>query len=114
MAIQLSAETVKNYLDVTLGVAFSLLIGFFVLQGAIAAIKLATAFDKSTEEYKKSMETLKYGIMGIVIALSAVFLLNTISAITDIKIAPADITRNVANSFIELLDCLQDPQRKCK
>ena len=113
MALGLTPETVKSYLDITLGVAFSLLIGFFVLQGAIAAIKLATAFDKSTEEYKKSMETLKYGIMGIVVALSAVFLLNTISAITDVPIAPGDITSNLANAFIDLLNCLVDPRNEC-
>lgn len=114
MAIVLKAETITSYLDTALGVAFSLLIGFFVLQGAIAAIKLATAFDKSTDEYKKSMETIKYGIMGIVIALSAVILLNTISGLTDIDIAPGDITKNLGQSIEDLLNCLVDPENKCK
>jgi len=114
MAIGIDPITIQNYLDTVLGVAFSLLIGFFVLQGAIAAIKLSTAFDKSTDEYKKSMETLKYGIMGIVIALSAVVILYTISAVTDIKIAPRDITSNLAQSIIDLLNCLVDPENKCQ
>ena len=74
-----STTTIKwgELLNTTVGIMFSLVIGFFVLEFILGALNLATAYNDP-----KAMETAKNtftaAIKGLVISLGAIIVLNSI------------------------------------
>lgn len=59
------------------GIFFSILIGFFVLKLALSALNLATSYGEK-EALKKFRESFTSSIKGLVIAIGAIYVLNTI------------------------------------
>lgn len=67
----------QTLFQTTVGIFFSILLGFFVLKIAIGALNLATSYGEK-DALKKFKEILTSAIKGVVIALGGLIITNTI------------------------------------
>lgn len=66
------------------GILFTILIGFFVLKLVLSGLNLATSYGEK-DAYKKFVEVLTSSIKGLVIAIGAWYILNTIFLFLNVK-----------------------------
>jgi hypothetical protein len=65
------------FLTSIFGILFTILIGFFILKLVLSGLNLATSYGEK-DAYKKFVEVITSSIKGLVIALGAWYVLNTI------------------------------------
>jgi uncharacterized membrane protein len=110
----LNVVEVKNMMDVSLGIAFSILICFFVLNIGKSAITLATSHDSPSKGLKNATDSIFWGVTGLIVALLAPIILNTIGLITGVPVSPGQITDRASQAIVGLFECLADPTTKCQ
>jgi hypothetical protein len=88
-------------LTITVGVLFTLVMGFFVLQLIITAIGMATEYSGNADTLKKAQQTLTAGIKGVAIALGTIILLNTLLTILGVSVG------NPVTYIVERINALE-------
>jgi hypothetical protein len=84
MMIQRQSIEWQTLFQTTVGIFFSILLGFFVLKIAIGALNLATSYGEK-DALKKFKEILTSAIKGVVIALGGLIITNTILGILSLN-----------------------------
>jgi hypothetical protein len=95
-----------DLLNTTVGIIFSLVIGFFILEFILAAIALATDYNNP-----KAMETAKNtftaAIKGLVISLGAIIVMNSILPALGLRSISNPAT-TLADQMTKLEKCIRD------
>jgi hypothetical protein len=95
-------------INLVVGILFSLVLGFFVLQLIITAITMATEYSGNADTLKKAQQTLTAGIKGIALALVTVILLNTILSILGVTSVSGNPVTYITGRIQALESCLRD------
>lgn len=95
-------------INTVVGILFSLVLGFFVLQLIITAIGMATEYSGNADTLKKAQQTLTAGIKGVAVALGAVLLLNFILTILGVNIGAGGPVAYITGRINALEACLRD------
>ncbi len=95
-------------LTITVGILFSLVWGFFVLQLIITAIGMATEYSGNADTLKKAQQTLTAGIKGVAIALGTIILLNTLLTILGVNLGGLNPVTYIVGRINALEECLRD------
>lgn len=96
-------------LNFIIGTILVLTIGFFTMEIILAAITLATGFEKSKDAMASASKQMTGALKGLLLSLSTFFLLNTILKAFGVNdVDPTQITTILGNQFTTLLTCLRD------
>lgn len=100
---------ITESLNFIIGTILVLTIGFFTMEFILAAITLATGFEKSKDAMTSASKQMTSAIKGLLLSLSTFFLLNTILKVFGVNdVDPTQITTILGNQFETLLTCLRD------
>ena len=100
---------ITDSLNFIIGTILVLTIGFFTMEFILAAITLATGFEKSKDAIAAASKQMTSAIKGLLLSLSTFFLLNTLLKVFGINdVDPTTITTIVGNQFDTVLKCLRN------
>jgi hypothetical protein len=91
----------------SIGILFSLIIGFFILELVKIAITLSTEYEGKADTLKKLSQTLTANIKGVVIALGTVLFLNFILTLLGIQVI-VNPGEYIDESMKKLEDCIRN------
>jgi len=91
----------------SIGILFSLIIGFFILELVKVAITLGTDYEGKTDTLKKLNQTLTANIKGVVIALGTALFLNFILTLLGIEVIP-NPGEYIDESMTKLESCIRN------
>lgn len=91
----------------SIGILFSLIIGFFVLELVKIAITLSTEYEGKADTLKKLSQTLTANIKGVVIALGTALFLNFILTLLGIQVI-VNPGKFIDESMKKLEDCIRN------
>lgn len=95
-------------INTVVGILFSLVLGFFVLQLIITAIGMATEYSGNADSLKKAQQTLTGGIKGVAVALGTILLLNFILTLLGVNLGTGGPVSYITGRINALEACLRD------
>ncbi len=100
--------TVKwgDLLNTTVGILFSLVIGFFILEFIIGALTLATDYS-NPKALETAKSTFTSAIKGLVISLGAIIVMNSLLKALDLPGISNPVT-NLATQLTNLEKCIRN------
>jgi len=96
----------QGFLETTVGIFFSILLGFFVLKLVIGALNLATSYGEK-DALKKFKDILTANIKGLLIAVGGFVIVNSIFYFLNIGRISNPIEK-FADEFENLEKCIRD------
>lgn len=99
---------ITTYLDLIIGFILVLTVGFFMMEFILAAITLATGFDKGKQAYEAASKQMSAAFKGLLIVAVTYILLNSILGVFGISTSTANITTTLGNYMDNLGKCLRD------
>ena len=100
---------ITDSLNFIIGTILVLTIGFFTMEFILAAITLATGFEKSKDAVASASKQMTGAVKGLLLSLSTFFLLNTLLKVFGINnIDPTQITTIVGTQVDTVVKCLRN------
>jgi len=100
---------ITDSLNFIIGTILVLTIGFFTMEFILAAITLATGFEKSKDAIASASKQMTSAIKGLLLSLSTFFLLNTILKVFGVNdVDPTQITTIVGGQIDIVVSCLRN------
>lgn len=93
----------------SIGILFSLIIGFFILEIVKIAITLSTEYEGKTDTLKKLNQTVTANIKGVAIALGTALFLNFLLTLLGIEVIP-NPGKYIDESILKLEKCIRSYQ----
>jgi hypothetical protein len=95
-----------DLLNTTVGILFSLVIGFFILEFILGALNLATDYSNK-DALENAKKTFTSAIKGLVISLGAIIIMNSILPALGLS-AISNPAETLATQLTNLENCIRD------